>query len=170
MVGKRVVRFEEKAVGKAKRKAVTARKPEQLLVDLATPNLEAAVKGLSEKELEALIDFGTVADEERNALDGQVKLIKAALLVRAKKAKWKTRAGAVGVAKVSPRTSTSILPRKMVALLSKLKKQKLFDTVFNVKVGEAKKYLGEDVLEPIAQIQTKEFGSISLKRLEKSRS
>ena len=170
MVGKRVVRFEEKASVKAKRKDVRARKPEQLLVDLATSDLEAAVRGLSEKEIEVLIDFGTVADEERKALDGQVKLVKAALLVSAEKTKWKTRSGAVGVAKVSPRMSTSILPRKMVALLSKLKKQKLFDTLFNVKVGEAKKYLGEDVLEPIAQIQTKEFGSISLKKLKKPRS
>ena len=162
-MGKRVVRFKDASAPAVKKKTRTV---EQLLQELQISRSET-VEGLSEGEVEALIDRGTESNELQKEIATEVKLIKMALLEKAHADKWRMKSGSVGVAKVSRRTSTSILPKKMVALLAKLKKQKLFDALFTVKVGEVKKYLGSDVIEPIATIETNPFGSISFKKLKK---
>lgn len=161
----RVVRFKEGTVpvkGKAQVRSV-----QQIMTEASESSADAVAKTLKEVELLALIDYGGAADEVRKASVANTKLAKEILLVAATGSKWKTKSGAEIVAKVSPSMSTSILPRKMVNLLAKLKKQKLFDALFSVKVGEVKKYLGEDVIESIAKVDTEAFGSISFKRLKK---
>ena len=170
--GKRVVRFKEgeKAVGRSGG-TKTLRNVAQLLEEAEASSAEKVAKTLEEQELLNLIDFGAVADAEEKSAAAVVKRVKAVILPAAKADKWKTKAGAEGAVKISPSTSSSIIPTKMVKLLAKLKKQKMFDTLFSVKLGEVKKYLGEDVLKPVLKVTTEAYGSVSLrlikKRLEK---
>jgi len=172
MPPKRVVRFKEETAGNGvpRRKArKETRTVSEIMEELSTLDASTVAEDLNEAEQQALIDYGTETDEQRKALDSEVKRVKSLVLATAESEGWKTKTGLEGAAKISPRTKTSIVPRKMVKLLAKLKKQKLFDTLFSVKIGEVKKYLGEDVLKPISIVETKAYGSVSFKRLKKKK-
>lgn len=58
---------------------------------------------------------------------------------------------------------TSIDPYDLGKLLSKEGKQSLFPKVFNVKISEAKKLLGEEALSEIMEVREAEKPSISIK-------
>lgn len=77
-----------------------------------------------------------------------------------------------GTMSISAKTTTTTKgATELVRLLKKFNKVKAADTVLTVKVGEAKKYLGEAVLieENFIETQSDPFGTCSLKELKKKK-
>jgi len=122
-------------------------------------------KKLSNAELLRLIDEATIADQQLKALTKTVAAAKAVLLAAAEEGNWMELSGEKGLCKISPSSSTEINPTDFVRLLKELNKVPMFDSLVRVSIGEAKKYLGTDVLDPISKIDSKKFGSVSLKPL-----
>lgn len=122
---------------------------------------------LTNAEMEKLIDNAAVLDVQGKEMAKKVKRAKAMLLANAKKKKWKTLTGRTGVAKVSPSTTTVIPVKPFALLLKKLKKTKMLFDLLSVRISDAKKYLGEDVLEKIWETEFEEYGSVSVSELKK---
>jgi hypothetical protein len=125
-----------------------------------------AERKLTKNEVEILTDYGAVIDALVKELTADVKVIKAGLMAYAIKTKTKKFAGVKGTYSIGSTSSTEEgTPTEFVKLLKKLKKTNLFDDLVKVKIGEAKKYLGEQVLKDNGFIKktTNAFGKIALK-------
>ena len=162
--GQRVVRFKE---GRTPVKLQPkGRSVELILEELDSSTAVDVSKNLTEAEVMALVDYGLECDEAAKAHAAIAKAIKSIVLPVAKADKWKLKAGSVGTAKIGASSSTVVVPTDMVKVLARIKKQALFDTLFSVKIGEVKKYLGEDVLKQASTVTTEPFGTVSFKRLK----
>lgn len=142
-------------------------KEEQLtLADIAQEKeVSRLAKMLSNADLLRIIDEATLADQQQKALAKIVAAAKAVLLAAAEHGNWRELSGEKGICKISPSTSTEINPTDFVRLLKQLEKTSLFDSLVKVATGDAKKYLGLDVLEPISKVETRQFGTVTLKPL-----
>ena len=159
MVRKVRVKQDEAEKGTAAKKQ---RSPDELI---RTVEVEA-VETITDSELEALIDTATGWDMTAKSQAKKVKEAKELLLAHAKENSWKTRAGATGACKIGPSSKTTILATAFVRVLKKLGKIDLVDDLLGVKLGEAKKYVGSYELDPISEVDTEEYGTVSLKALK----
>uniref|UniRef100_A0A6M3M035 Uncharacterized protein n=1 Tax=viral metagenome TaxID=1070528 RepID=A0A6M3M035_9ZZZZ len=138
------------------------RSPDELIRTVEVEDVET----MTDSELEALIDSATGWDMTAKSQAKKVKEAKELLLAHAKANSWKTRVGATGACKIGPSSKTTILATAFVRVLKKLGKIDLVDDLLSVKLGEAKKYVGEVPLEPISEVDTEEYGTVSLKALK----
>jgi hypothetical protein len=125
---------------------------------------------LSESDLEMLIDHGTDIEERRREIDKEVKSmvepIKDILLQSASKLKWKHKEGHEGKCDIGPSTKTITgTATELLKLLKKEGKVKLFNNLLTVRVTDAKKFMGEDILFKSGFFfsERKEYGTVSLK-------
>lgn len=145
----------------ASKQKTAQRTVDDLLVLQGTETLQ--IETVTEDEFKALCTQIAKDDDERKKLEGRVKLGKEIVL------KWMElhtkhevtmQDGAV--VKASPTSSLEVLPSKLLELLRRVKKMNLVDEVLKVKLTEAKKYLGEDVLKKIGKKDIKEYARVSL--------
>lgn len=128
----------------------------------------AAANELTEKQLGDLIDQAVLLDQDQKDLAAVVKEMKDVLKAHAEMNEWKKMVGTSEKSEVQikARTTTEIDCWGLARLLNKLgKAKKLFHVVFKAQVAPAKKYLGEDVLDPIMKEDTDDYGTVTLKRL-----
>jgi hypothetical protein len=118
---------------------------------------------LTDKQILDLVDQGIVADRQEKAGKKIKAKIKETLQPIALQRKIGEFVGALGTLTVSDDEDTAIDPKKFHNLLKKLKKESLFYSLISVKMGEAKKYLGETSLEPIITRDPKPFSKFSYK-------
>jgi hypothetical protein len=125
---------------------------------------------LNESEIEMLIDHGTKIEERRRSIDKEVKSvvepIKDILLQSATAVKWKHKEGSDGKCDIGPSTKTLTgTASELYKLLQKEKKAKLFNSLLTVRVTDAKKFLGEDILfkSGFFRSERREYGTVSLK-------
>lgn len=146
------------------------------LTDRITSSSEAAVHiagDLKDGEIKSLIDHAYSMQETAKALDETVSQIKDVLKqwgsINDVKSLDGLRTGAMKISAKS--TTTTKGATELVRLLKKYNKVKAADTVLSVKIGEAKKYLGEAVLIEENFIDTKSdpFGTCSLRELKKKK-
>ncbi len=163
----RTVRFKGKVARNGEVIAVP-KTVEKILEQADQETAAQAANDLTDKQLGELIDEAAILDQDQKDLAKVVKELKEILKAHASMNNWNKMVGAneQGEAQVKPRTTTVIDCWGLAKLLNKLgKAKKLFDVVFKAQVAPAKKYLGEDVLEPIMQETTEDHGTVSLKRL-----
>jgi len=158
-MAERVVRTKKGVKTRAASAKAKLRSPDQLIDESV-----AKARTAKEREILNLIDTATTWDYHRKLLDKQVKKAKAILLAHAEKNNWKAKAAETASVLISPSQSTTINPSKFTKLLIKMKKKKLYDVLMSVRVGDAKKYLGEDVVDEVAEVDKKEFGTVTLKK------
>ena len=128
---------------------------------------KTAAAGLLNDEVAELIDHAGELDALRKELDVKVKKAKAILLKNAEEKSWKMQAGEKLAAKISPSTKTEIPVKPFLSLLKKLKKAAMASDLLSVRIGDAKKYLGEDVLKDVSDVEVTEYGSVSFTRLKR---
>lgn len=123
---------------------------------------------LTQQELVLLIDNGSTLDEQRKAITKEVERIvaptKMLLLALAEQQKWKVKAGKIGECKIGAGSSTKIkgTVTEFAILLKNEGKLELFNDLVSIKIGETKKYLGEDALKNFMEVESKEYSSVSL--------
>jgi hypothetical protein len=132
--------------------------------------LESAIKekALTKNEVEILTDYGAVIDSLIKEFTADIKVIKRSLMDYGLRTKTKKFAGVKGSYSIGATSATEEgTPTEFVKILKKLKKTALFDDLVKVRIGEAKKYLGEQVLVDAGFIKktTNAFGKIALKVL-----
>ncbi len=163
----RTVRFKGKVARNGE--VIAVPKTVEKILELADrESAAAAANELTDKQLGELIDQAAILDQDQKDLAKVVKEMKEILKVHAEMNKWTKMVGVnkEGEVQVKPRTTTTIDCWGLAKLLNKLgKARKLFDVVFKAQVAPAKKYLGEDVLAPIMEEDTDDYGTVSLKRL-----
>ena len=139
----------------------------QRSADEVIRTVEAGDAGtITDSELESLIDTATSWDMTAKSQAKKAKEAKLLLLAHAKEHSWKTRAGVTGACKIGPSSKTTILATAFVRVLKKLGKIALFDELVSVRLGEAQKYVGAVPLEPISEVKTEDYGTVSLKPLK----
>lgn len=128
---------------------------------------------LSNAEIMSLIDVGSDIEERRRAIDKEVKAevepIKDILLQLGQANKKKNMEGHRGKCTIGPSTKTLTgTATQLAALLKKEGKVKLFDSLLTVRVTDAKKFLGEDILfkSKFFTSERKEYSTVSLKSKE----
>lgn len=129
---------------------------------------------LSEGEVKLLIDEATKIDEERRMIlaltDAVVKPIKEILKGTAKEQGWTEKAGSFGACKISPSTTTITgTVTELDKLLKQERKFNLRDSLVSIKITDAKKFLGEDILfsSGLFRVERDEFGTVSLRKITK---
>jgi len=120
-----------------------------------------------EEDLKTLVDKAYEWDVKKKELDAKVKEAKATLLQNAEDKEWKELSGKTAKCKIGPKTTTFIGVKSFLQLLKKIGKTNLVPDLLKVQLTEAKKSLGEIVLEDIMEQDTKEYGSVSFKSLKK---
>lgn len=157
---------EAPAPGGAPQKVEVKRSVAEILENYLDSGLEGL--NLSASELILLIDNGAELDEKRKAVAKEVDAVvtptKKLLLALAKQGKWKSKAGKIGLCKIGGGSTTVIdgTPTEFAALLKKEGKLHLFDELVSIKIGDTKKYLGEDALTGFMHSDIEEYGSVSL--------
>jgi hypothetical protein len=106
---------------------------------------------LSEAEVKAMIDEGLAIDEIRKAMDKKIKAfldpIKDMLKELAKRHGFTYKEGIEGACEISPSSKTVTgTATELKQLLKKEGKSQLFDSLLTVKITDAKKFLGDDIL------------------------
>lgn len=114
-------------------------------------------------DLGFLIDDAFEFDAMEKKGEKGLDVIKPLLLAYAKHKKEKQLAGFKGFAVVKQKTKSFISPKDLLQYLIKCDKKKLFYDLIKVGITDAKKFLGEEALKDITKVETKEYGSISLK-------
>lgn len=163
----RTIRFNGKVARDGQ--VIAVPKTTQKVLELADrESAAAAANELTDKQLGDLIDQAVLLDQDQKDLAKVVGEMKAVLKAHAEMNKWNKMVGTTeqGEAQIKPRTTTTIDCWGLAKLLNKLgKAKKLFDVVFKAQVAPAKKYLGVDVLDPIMEEKTDDYGTVTLKRL-----
>jgi hypothetical protein len=147
-------------------KSTVRRSVQEILAAYASEGLENFV--LTKEELISLIDNGAELEDKRRKIAKEVDAVvtptKALLLALAEKDKWKEKSGKIGVCKIGGGSSTIIggTVTDFAALLKREGKLHLFNDLVSVKLGDSKKYLGEDALKDFMHSDTREYSSVSL--------
>lgn len=156
----------------ASTKGRTAKELADEAVTLDENGFSALVNSLTPEEVISLVDVGTEIEEQRRSIDKDVKFyvepIKALLLNLAKQLKKKEIKGSEKrIAKIgrASKTTMGTATSFVKDVLKKEGKLNLFDQLVNVKLTEAKKYLGEDALKGFIKVTSEEYGSVALKKL-----
>lgn len=167
MSKQRTVRFK----GKVARNGEVIKVPKTVETILLQADRETAAltaTDLTAEQVGDLIDQAAIWDQDQKDLAKLVTESKAILKAHASMNGWTKMTGSKeeGEIQIKARTTTSIDAWGMAKLLNKLDKaKKLFDVIFKVQVAPAKKYLGEDVLAPIMEEETDDYGTVTIKRL-----
>jgi hypothetical protein len=134
--------------------------------DLVSKNVDPVemAKTLTDNEVYALVDEAQHYDETMKDAKKKLEPMKVLLLENAKFKEWKTKAGEKAICTIKPSTSTTVVPLELLRKITELGKKKLFDSLFKVKITEAKEYLGKEELESISKVDTKKYGSVGLKK------
>lgn len=171
MTGERVIRTRSKQRD-AQEESKNLRSAAEL-TDRITSSSEAVVNiagDLSDGEIKSLIDHAYSMQETAKAIDETVGQIKDVLKMWGNLRKVKKLDGfRTGSMSISAKTTTTTKgATELVRLLKKLNKVKAADTILSVKIGEAKKYIGEAVLleEKFMEQDSDPFGKISLIELK----
>jgi len=120
-------------------------------------------------EMKNLVDVACTWDIKKKELDAKVKEAKSTLLNYAEEHEIKLISGKTAKCKIGPNTTSFIAIKPFLALLKKIGKTNLVPDLLKVKMTDAKKYLGEVVLEDIISSDTDEYGSVTLKPIKKKR-
>ena len=119
---------------------------------------------LTADEVKILVDRAYRIDQQQKDLTRQLKPIKLAVQEYGRRHKLAQIEGHHAVASLSPSTETTTgTATELAALLKREGKITLFDDVVKVKLGELKKYLGEDALKGYIQKTTKKFAKLAFK-------
>lgn len=120
---------------------------------------------LSSIEVSRVVDIGVVANEQLKELGEKVALAKSILLQYAKLNKLKEIEGSKGLAKIgaSSTTEQTGTVKDFVEILKTEGKKHLLYDLISVKVGDAKKLLGEEALKTFFKKKTEDYGSVTLK-------
>jgi len=120
--------------------------------------------GVSEEQaIISMVDRAYELDVEQKKLAKELRELKDTLLKSAEKQGVREYAGNIATCRIGPKTTTEIGVKAFVKLLKDVGKGNLFADLLKVKITEAKRYLGEVVLEDIAEVTIEEYGSISFK-------
>ena len=126
----------------------------------ATPT---SIKDFSNAELLLLADEGAKKDKEMKALTAEVEVIKNIMRMAADELGWKKVVGTIGKCIMSYGSETSIDVLTLAKYLKKVGKSNLFSSFVKVRVGDVKKFLGEDVADEIGVTTVKDKATVSLK-------
>ena len=132
-------------------------------------NPKTVAAKLKTTDLLGLIDDAVELQEHVKRGGALLAIAKAICMEHAKKSKWKkkvTKAGCICAIGASTPTEQGT-PTAFVKILKKEGRLDLADVCLSVKIGEAKKLLGTDVLEEEGFIKTgkvNKFASLSFKR------
>lgn len=121
---------------------------------------------LNDTEIGLLVDHSLGETEKASKWLDAVGWIKPLLKVSSLEQKWKKKSGDIAEAKVMAASSTSFTctVTKFVAFLKKEGKLKLVDDLLSIKLGDVKKYLGEEALKGITKKATDPYGRFSIAR------
>lgn len=121
---------------------------------------------LNDTEIGVLIDHLLYESEKATKLLSAVAWIKPLVKLSASEQKWKKKFGDIAEAKSMASSSTvfTCTVTKFVALLKKEGKLKLVDDLLSIKLGDVKKYLGEEVLKGITKKTSDPAGRFSIAR------
>ena len=153
---------EQKQIG-----SVRARKHLESYSKIASKaNKSSFSSKLTYQEVNELIEMGIALDQQAKQNAQVVKSIKEILIAHAKKKKWKeqeTDSGGKAVILSSSSSETKGI-REFLKLLDSEKKKRLFYDLVGVKLSEAKKVLGEDILvtSGFLKVKTSVYGKVRL--------
>lgn len=119
---------------------------------------------LSEVEAKTLVDELTIDDETAKILAKRVEMGKAVLREWCKTHEIRELEGSKGVAKVADGAGFSMDASKAVKILEKEKKNHLFNDILTVSATAFRKFLGSDLFEKNAKMETKPWSIVSLRR------
>lgn len=120
-------------------------------------------------EAERLVSRAAILDGVSKIIAKELKEIKARLIKFAKQEHLKKIEGSSGTADIQAKASTTINVSEFIRVLNSLDKLSLVDDLLSVKVGDAKKFLGEDVLKDIMHTEHDAYGKIKLTTSEKAK-
>ena len=155
-------------VGDQKAKSAVVERERFLSPEELTESQDVTIEeagSLNDSELTALVDQAYFWDLEQKELAGRVKNAKTILLRNARAQEWKSYSGESAACKIGKSTKSIMgTVKEFLQLLKREGKMKLLDDLLKVKLGDAKKYLGEDALNGFLTEETEEYGSVSLKK------
>lgn len=170
-MAERKIRTKKKEIQEQEKEATTQpTKPvSQMLEECLSTDLEGNVQAaidssISDDQIRVLIDDLGEKDEELKRLKEEVDTRKTLVKEIAKHRQMRSMEGHEYTAKVGDSSKTEVVPTDFVKLLVKMNKKDMFDDLFSVKVGEAKKYLGADVVGEVTQEKKTPYTSVSVKR------
>lgn len=137
----------------------------EVLLKKAKPDIPSFLKEVQKVDFESLIDYGAAIDLEmkvQSKILDQIKVIMKSKAKGSEETTFITKAGCKAI--VSDKIERTINPTDFVKKLKELGKQKNFDAFFSVKLGEAIKFLGEESLKDIINIDTKEAYACKFKK------
>lgn len=120
-------------------------------------------------EAERLVSRAAVLDGVSKLIAKELKEIKAQLIKFAKQEHLKKIEGSSGDMDILASSSTNINVSEFIRVLKSLDKLSMVDDLLSVKVGDAKKFLGEDVLKEVMHTEHDAYGKIKFKTSEKSK-
>lgn len=154
---------------KSKKESPSETKAEQILEKYAKKSgkqQKIFAEKLTYAEISELVDLAVAYHLEAKALEEEAKKAKEILLAHAKKKGWKDREGTLGGRAVileSSKTETKGI-KDFLQLLVKEGKKDLFYDLVGIKLTQAKKALGEDLLNSsgFLKVIREEFGKVRL--------
>ena len=142
----------------------------ETLVEMVLLNAEVVkdiAAYLQDEERVALVDYALDCGERSKALEAREKAAKQLLMVYAENESKKDLSTSSNSCKVGASSSTETgTPTQLIRILKDERKLNLVDDILSVKVGEAKKYLGEKFLEAKGFIKkvSEPYGRLTIKR------
>lgn len=126
--------------------------------------IKALATGLTDTEIGVMADYFLNETEKIKKIEEAIEWIKPLLKMSAVEQDWKRKFGEVAEAKAmaSSTTTFTCTVTKFVALLKKENKLKLVDDLLSIKLGDAKKYLGEETLKGLVKKVSDPKGRLSV--------
>lgn len=113
--------------------------------------------------VEGIGNEGYLCDKMTKESGARVKILKLIALKCAKDLSAHKLRGGNGTANITKTTSSFIDPRDLLKLLIKLEKKNLFMDMVKVSLSDVRKYIAEDDLSSIMEVNVEEYGSVSFK-------
>jgi len=128
--------------------------------------LKELAGSLTDTEIGLLADQHLRDTEKSAEINKGISWIKPLLHLSAREQKWKKKEGDVSEAKAMAGSSTEFTctVTQFVALLKKEGKLKLADDILSIRLGDAKKYLGEAAIAPVTKKKSDSMGRFSIAR------
>ena len=140
----------------------------KILENTATAeNVLQVASQMSETDRKVLVDFALHCYEQKQHYESMLKTAKEILMTYGHENDKKNLSTLTTSCIIGPASNTVTgTPTELVKLLKKMGKTELADTILSVKIGEAKKYLGQAMLEAEGFLKTvtEEFGKITIKQ------
>jgi len=136
---------------------------QRLMFDLLQLETSEVAKTITQPELMDLIDDACLLDMKVKEQSAQLDKMKKALKAVAQEQGWKEKESTLGRIKIDSSTSLVVDPRALADKLREMGKAPLFKDLVTVRMTEATRYLGREVLEGIGNKTTEEYGRMTLK-------